>query len=394
MKLFHTCRKHAVIASAITALAMLVITYLVSNISVAFTEDPEIIEKANALYTGLTGHEPEPVPDSMLFVNIAYDKQLIPVMDNDGFEMGNIDITDRHALYEFLNTLAEKTNYKYISLDVFFDKRFKSENDKMLFDLISKMPRIVIPHHANAELANHKALQKKSSMSDYTTTFFSKIFFKYPFIDNGDYSVALKMYTDITKNEISNFGPFYFDNGHLMTKNVFGYQDIMFEEAYDEEGNKNYYNLGADILLDPTMINTLVKGKYVIIGDFCLNDMHECVQGEISGPLITANSFISLMNGRHRVSLIYALLMCCLFFIFAYTIYSEKSLYCLISRHYPNCLPGKNSTFVKHFISFMGYTTILSAIALFSFYKMHIVYDIFITAIIIELLESLSEKFK
>ena len=60
--------------------------------------------------------------EDALFVNVAYDKQLIERHDNYGMTVGDVDITDRTKLCSFLKMLQKADSYKYIFLDVRFEK--------------------------------------------------------------------------------------------------------------------------------------------------------------------------------------------------------------------------------------------------------------------------------
>ena len=78
-----------------------------------------------------------------LFINVAYDKQLIEKNDEFGMTVGNVDITDRTKLLELLNRLTETNKYRYIILDVRFEKGFNSEVDSSLFAKIKDMDRMI-----------------------------------------------------------------------------------------------------------------------------------------------------------------------------------------------------------------------------------------------------------
>ena len=87
-----------------------------------------------------------------LFVNVAYDKQLIERHDDYGMTVGNVDITDRTKLKSFLETLQRTDGYKYVFLDVRFEKGFDSPEDSALFSLIKNMRNIVVATHSDIEL--------------------------------------------------------------------------------------------------------------------------------------------------------------------------------------------------------------------------------------------------
>ena len=129
--------------SWITATTLLFVSYSVTNIGFSISGEADIIKQSNFIFKELLQHESS-VPDSILFVNVCYDKQLANIYDEDGFEIGNVDITDRHSLLRFLNILSRRNDYKYVILDVFFEDGIKTEYDSALYARIASMERIVI----------------------------------------------------------------------------------------------------------------------------------------------------------------------------------------------------------------------------------------------------------
>ncbi len=364
---------------------MLVITYAVSNLNLSFTGDPNVLSKVDRLKRTVIGNgDTNDVPDSVLLVNIAYDKELVTVYDDDGFELGQIDITNRHRLYEFLKAAKDADNYKYILVDVFFDRNYVSDCDDELYGLIASMPRIIVSNHTDGELAGGEALRRKSGTSEYITTFFSDKFYKYKYISRSDTSLVMKMYMDVSGHRISKAGPLYFDKGRLMNSRLFARQDIIVNEPYNDDGEKNYYNLSTDILIDTAAIPDLIDGKYVVIADMVLNDQHDTVQGRVAGGIITYNMFEALMKGRHLVSVPYVVFLLIFYWIIGYLIITGKSLYSYIDKLVPRGKSLRNNTFIKILLSFIGYSTILSIVSVVTFYWIHVVYDIFIISLVIQ----------
>ena len=85
------------------------------------------------------------VPDSILFINVCYDKTLIPY-EEQGMPVGNTVITDREKLLSLLTEAKKANNYRYIFMDVCFEEGLETEADSALFHTIASMDRIVIPY--------------------------------------------------------------------------------------------------------------------------------------------------------------------------------------------------------------------------------------------------------
>ena len=140
-----------------------------------------------------------------LFINVAYDKQLVDKCDEFGMPVGNIDITDRTKLLELLNLLTETNTYKYVILDVRFEKGLESKIDSSLFDKISHMDKVVCANHRDIELAD-SALYAKAAINDYTSTIVAANFTRYKFIRGGKTSLPLHVYGDLTGKTIKKYG--------------------------------------------------------------------------------------------------------------------------------------------------------------------------------------------
>ena len=378
--------KYTILASVFTAAAMIVFCYIINNVGVSIGGEAELIKNTNAITSGILGDNRKPIPDSVVFISISYDKQLIEVDDEDGFPIGNIDITDRNKLYQFLDIASKADNYKYIFLDVFFEEGFNSPIDENLFKEISSMPRIVIPRHHDAILAHEKLIGRKSAISDYITTFFSDDYSKYQLINGCDTSVVLKMYNDITNHRVCNLGPFYFDDGRLCNKTLFTNMQILFDGPYDDNGNKNFYRLGSDILIDPSSITDFVKGRYIFIGDLEHNDIHQTVQGEFPGTVISSNIFFAILHEQHLVSWIVTVILFIVFYLFSWSIYTSQSLMDYIVVALSRWMPKINNTFTQNILSLLGYTSLLSILCLLFYYFFNTSYDIFFTAVIFQII--------
>ena len=385
-------KKCLILKSVTTAIVLLLFSYIVTNIGFELSGESDLIKKTNSVKSLLISDE-GPVPDSILFVNICYDKELVDVNDEDGFLKGKIDITNRQALYDLLELLSVRADYKYVLMDVFFEDGISSETDSALFAKICSMNRIVIPKHRDATLAGDSKLEEKSSFSDYTTTLFGNDFNKYELLDGEEKSMALTMYENVTGNAIDKIGPFYYDGYSLCNRTLFSKQMILFNTPYDKYGEKNYYHLTTDLLQDPEGAQALMKDKYIFVGDMELDDIHDTVQGELPGSVITANIFIALMNGKHKIPIYVVIILFTIYFIFSYSIFSHHSMSELLVSKIDKKYPKLLSPFSVNLLSWISYSLILSCICLLFYYTLYISYDIFLTATFLQGIDYIESKF-
>ena len=288
-----------------------------------------------------------------LFVNVAYDKQLIDVNDEYGTYVGNIDITDRTKLLTFIRLLHATNKYKYIFLDVTFEKGYEvPEVDSLLFSEIGSMRDIVVASHSDIEMTPNSMLRKKAAISDFKSTIVATNFMKYKYSYGDRMSMPLYAYHELTGKSIKRCGIFYTSDGHLCYNSLFLKFPVGEFEEFDEEGNKNYYNLGSELLKENN-IAELTKDKYVVIGDMT-EDMHDTYAGSKPGSVITYNAFQTLMKGEHFVKWWLVMMMAVVYFAISWWQFNYE----IIFEKIPYVRKSKSKTL--HFVlSLVEYTALL-----------------------------------
>ena len=300
-----------------------------------------------------------------LFINVAYDKQLIEKNDEFGMPVGNVDITDRTKLLELLNLLTETNKYRYTILDVRFEKGFDSDVDSALFPKIKDMDRVVIANHKDIECAD-STLLGKAAINDYASTIVATNFVRYKYIHSGQPSLPLYVYHELTGKTIKKRGLFYSCNGKLCKNSLFlRFPTDGFPE-YDENGNKTYYNLGNDILTNYSKneLATLTKDKLVFIGDM-VEDVHDTYSGLKPGSIITYHALRSLLEDEHIVSYGLMFFLAVMFFMISLSLFNKES----IIKRIP-IIRNTKSKVLLFLISFMGYAFVMSLVvsALYMFF--------------------------
>ena len=289
-----------------------------------------------------------------IFINVSYDKQLVEKCDEYEMPIGNVDITDREKILDLLNMLEGSNQYRYVILDVRFEKGFRSDIDSVLFAKILGMNNIVIANHEDIELAD-SALSVKAAISDYASTIVATNFARYKYLYGKNPSVPLTVYKNLTGNTITKHGLFYTSGGKLCQNSLFLHFPTEGFAEYDENGNKAYYNLGSDILdnYSASELATLCKNKFVFIGDV-VEDVHDTYSGLKPGIIITYHALSSLFKGEHIVPSGLMLFLAIIFFFISLSLFREKS----IIESIPFVRHSRSRTL--HFLlSFMGYATIL-----------------------------------
>lgn len=288
--------------SMLHSLVLLMACYWLWNLPYAFDDEAASIRWFNTCRQYFD--QSEKADQHLLLVNTAYDRVLVSVVDEYGIPKGNIDITDREKLLCLLQAAKANGNYRYIFLDIYFNPAYSTDTDSALFQLISTMPRIVVPCHQD-EAGTHEQIQHKSALSDYATSLNEGSFLKYKFLyDKTRKSLPLYAYHELTGKNIRSCCGMYFCDGSLCTNSIILDFAVQATNEYTADGEKLIYQLGSDLVDVSTHIDlpAMMEGRDILIGDFTENDLHDTVAGTTSGSLINYNAFLALMNNRHLVS--------------------------------------------------------------------------------------------
>ena len=348
-------KKIALLFSLCNVVILLTLSYFLNNQPLFTGEDLDQYAWMEWIKDKI-GISPDVDANAALFVNVAYDKQFVDKYDDYGMTIGNSDVTDRSKLLAFLKILHKTGAYKYIILDIRFEKGYNvPEVDSLLFAEILNMRNIVIANHSDIELAD-SSLIKKAAISDYFATITKTNFARYQYNYDGVESVPLYAYHELTGNTINKHGWLYTCNSRLCYNSLFVHFPIAKWNEYDEQQSKVYYNLGSDILdnYSDSDLKKLTEGKCVIIGNM-VEDVHDTYSGLKPGSVITYYAFQELMRGRHFVNYFMMLFLAILFFLISLSLFETNPI---ISR-----LPfirNSHSRIIHFMLDFVGYSLVLA----------------------------------
>lgn len=349
--------------SMITTFVLLLVCYLTDNIGYSLLSGPSVGQRIEQLRE-FSGLSKDVIPDDVVFINIAYDRVLVPVYDEYGLPKGNIDITNRNYLNRFL---SEAEGYRYILLDVLISKDFQSESDSLFVATIQSKKDISIALSENIELID-STLLKIAGYTDYSTDILESNFVKYEFSKYNQATMPLKAYRELTGDAgFRSFGPFHFHNGRLSWKSLtLRFPTKLWIDSRHNDDNsmlteKIILNLGSDILDTGLDIKALVKDKIVIIGDFTEDDIHDTYIGKVAGPVINLNALEALF--RNELEIPWTLVLV-LFFTYASMSYiiMRKITFPFVVKIVSKW--NTRSIFTRYLISFIGISTLLTGMAI------------------------------
>ena len=284
--------------SALHALWLIFLSFLLLNWHFVHWDEGEIIQFGPILKKLVLGWEQKPPQEDLMFVNVSYDNQLVEITDSLGFPLGNERITDREKLSEFLNNLAAVDNYKALVLDIRFD--LPSGNDAKLVSAFAGIKRTVVSNHLQNGIPEKPVIPVKSGISDYPVVGGS--FFKFQYFYNDTVkTVPLLIDEIVTGKKYVKKGSFFSDGTHSYY-NIF-LADLLVRphDIFIAEDHYFYENLGNILYLDSASLAAITKDKIIVVGDFEKYDKHETLLGEMPGPLILLNTWLSLSSGQNRV---------------------------------------------------------------------------------------------
>lgn len=381
-----------IVWSAIIAVGFLIISYCVTNLHFSISGEKALLYRFELVRNYLWPKDNN-VPDSILLVDVSYDKVPVETTDEYGLPVGHIQVTDRAKLLQLLQELKRRNDYKYILLDVFFGQNTVTSQDSALYATICSMPRIVIPSHLGEELAD-SALYEKAGLADYTITYKESGFLKYPYLTGSKTSLPLRMYEEMTGRSIHQHGFLYTDGWKVVRQSVVLTFDVNATKPYNEKGEKAWYYLGADLIgnneVEGILYNMpeLIKDKYIVIGSLQGDDNHSTYVGVVSGTLINMNAYLSLLHGHHVVSISLTVILFVAFFVLTYLTLTRQNL-----RQLTDSITEKRN---KHFrlylrllsilCTWIGYSLFLTLLCISTYLLLGEIYDIFITSTLFYLL--------
>ncbi len=319
-----------------------------------------------------------------LFVNVSYDKAVAEYTYSNGNLKGTVNITNRETLIKFLKVMEQTNVYKYIFLDIRFEKGVETPADAELFSLISRMRDVSYSAHSDLE-NNENADPQKAALNDYFTTITSTNFTRYQFIQNGTVSAPLRIYLSIdsaNNKPITQFGPFFVSNGRLCQNSPFVRIPEDFYEGHGYEGHQNYYDLGP-VLLDMNDENDWIydtKDKIVIVGDF-VNDLNDTYIGLQPGSYLVYLAYKELAAGKHFVSWPFICFMIIVYVLISMFILNRQTLWAYIPF-----LKNIKNRFVLFILDMIGYSAVLIAISIVLYLFFRTTYNIFFPSLFFSML--------
>jgi hypothetical protein len=293
-------------------------------LSLPFTLDDEVIliKITSGAKNKLFQRKKRPKTDRFFLLNVAWDKQLIPKLDTNGFEIGNQAITNRANLATFIQILKEDPdNYEFLFVDVnFLDP---SPDDSLLAEAFKDIPKTLVSYHKDEKgKPVIPIIPAPLGLSDFIVDDDEKdLVLKYHLVQGDSLKTTpLLMFEQLHGKQLEQGLLWDKLNGRRVF-NSFILDYPMDNHDVFNAALYNYSHMGELIALPPAFIHEMVKDKIVVIGDFEDQDVHNTIYGKMPGPLILINAFLALERGDNILSPYFIAML-----LLVYTLISYKAI--------------------------------------------------------------------
>ncbi|MEZ5103509.1 MAG: CHASE2 domain-containing protein [Draconibacterium sp.] len=262
--------------------------------------------------------------NDLIFINTSYDNALVDNYDKKHTRLGNVPVTNREHLIQFLGYLKTHPNQKYVLCDVFFEH--KSIHDSLL-EQVLRQPNLVIPYRKDSgdSVFNSDSI----NYGEARIYLYNDTFFKYKLFNSKKKvnSIPLKMYEDLYKANIERGILWSKINGSIVLNDFIPKFYITNYELENLEINANIHYLQDVVTYPGFIIDDMVKDKIVVIADLFENDKFPTIVGKMPGALIMLNVYFSLVNMENKIGLAFMVyLFLILWFVSYLVFYPQQEL--------------------------------------------------------------------
>ena len=362
--------KKKIFLSASIGLLILLATWFYQRSFFSFSVEDGFFKKFSYWKYNVFGADPK-VKADFLFINTGKDLALV----EDTTEYGNVAISNREKIYELLKTINEHKNivrYTILDIQFYYPYSINSSIDTLIQQEINKNDHLIIPIIKGASGSYQQPLYKTQyAFSGYTTYGFG--FNKFKIWDNDSvHSIPVLLHEKLNSAHYKNWFLNTSCNGHLCFTAI--WPSFYLTDKQVKENSSlltQSYNLGELLILmeaNPTDFEKVFKNRIVIIGNFA-DDNHYTPVGIMSGPVLLANIYLSLLNKEHMVSYFFLFILWISFSILTYMAWYNKMPEFKFKFKFifsPDLIK-----FISGYLSYFGSMFFLSLIALF-FFNMHV----------------------
>lgn len=361
-------------AALVNAFLCMIVAFFYLKKPIKNGADLTLMQRGAWFKTLVLGIDKKPPRKDFLFVDISRDKQLVDILDENGFPAGNMAVVDRTKLTELFNILGKKPkNQPLILCDVLFDS--KSPADSLLEIAMAKVPNLVLSY-SFAEDAKSFIIpvfkKVKRGLANYETH--DNTFTKFRMIYKDTVTtVPLKMYEITHRKKYHKSTFFTYLNDRPILTYIGTNLRIRNYDLFDAPQKKryNWIRLG-ELLMFPEDVLKICKDRIIVIGSFNNEDKHETIFGDMYGPLILLNTYLALVYGDNIITIGWLFLLFGTFYFMSFFLFWQMEVKRMKVIKWLNYWLSRG--LFKHILRFLTYAfglTLLSIIS-FLFFNIHL----------------------
>ena len=379
-----------IIFSLFLGLVILIVTWFYQNYDYSFSMEDGFFKKMAFWKYKVLDVKPEKYKE-FVFINTSKD----PAIVADTLEYGNVVVSDREMISKLvtgINRLPGKPAFTVLDIQFYYPFTANPAVDSVMQSELNKNPQIVFPVVKNEENEYFFPIYKGLfGYSDYRT--FGSSFNKFRLQKSETIpSIPVVLHQKVDGAVYEDH--FYYTkcNGRLSLSAIW---PTYFLRDTNVVSNRNkysrYFNIG-EVLLDmeanPDNYQNYFKDKIVVVGNF-ESDVHPTAVGKMSGPILLANMYLSLVNNQHLTNIWMFLVVWLSFSALSYVAFYKKMPEIKLNLKF--MFSSFITKFVKTYFSYFGSMFFLSAICLFVF---NIQVALFLPALIFSGIENWRQKQK
>lgn len=309
--------------ATLNAGCMLLLALFWLSLPRTFGDEAFFIKWTSIIKKSLLGIDKKPLPNSVLYIDVSGSKATVEIPDplyEEPTGYHHAVITDRGQLSDFLQAIAQYgSDIPLVIMDISFED--VSPQDSVLQAAIDSFPFPLLGARRLDE--QHQlvpsVLQMQTGVANYLSP--DNSFMKYPlFLADTLPSLPLMAWATTEGKKYNHKGLYPRLDGHRsLHKPIIDFKIRPYDLNTGNRGDTLGYTLRTmgTLLYEWTFweeadIKRMLKDKIIIIGDY-YQDKHQTVFGNLPGPLIVHNAYLTLVQGESLIPWKWVLLLYALF---------------------------------------------------------------------------------
>lgn len=355
-------RYRITILALVHAVWMLALTAFINASSISHWDDAEIASFFHFVKHNIFESKKSFEESEFLFIDVSNSNELVTKYDDSGKIIGNQDITNRKVLAQFLAIVEKYNVHEYVLCDILFES--DSPNDSILSASFATAKRLVVSSHHKEDSLIPPKFNVPYSASDYRD---QTSFFKYEMYHKNHKSMALSLADGIEQSSIPNAfdlvkkdGKWWF-NKFVVDFRIHPHHHTGSHDLSDfaEMEDQSIHLVNLEPFLEECRVEEkndaffekAFGGKMIVLGDFSDRNIHSTITGDLPGPLILINAYLSLKAEENQVHWLMILFLFTSFTVVSYIVFKDDdALELFIKRMFPNSpLMIKLFEFISYF---------------------------------------------